>query len=131
MFRSVVHPCKHNIFECETLARAPTLAEELTRRVEQSFKIPLSSNGHNALADLVIGGIQRDCQLRPDGLMRKIQNTGHDPRSGDRHAGFGKADLLNQEANGLHKVVVIEERFPHSHEHDVHPLAFEVHGMVA
>jgi hypothetical protein len=57
MFRSVIHAFEQNLFECETLARTSCDAYEFASRIEQCLDVPLARNGHDALANLIVGSI--------------------------------------------------------------------------
>ena len=56
-------------------------------------------------------------------LKSELLDAGHDAGSGDGHALRAEADLFDQQADGGHEVVVVQERLAHAHEHQVDALA--------
>ena len=87
-------------------------------------------DGHEALAKRVIGGVQRDGEMRTHGLAAEFGNARNDARGGNRHARFGNACTFDQELHRAHEVFIVQERFALTHEHQVDAVAAEFDLMI-
>src|SRR5262245_31032421 len=59
---AIIYSFEHDVFDGNTLA---ALERILTKRLKEVIKRPLSIDRNQAVADLVSGGVKRDCQIRP------------------------------------------------------------------
>ncbi len=92
----------------------------MVRTASRSFAdVPLTRDGHDALADGVVGGVEGEGELGADGLGGEGADGGLDAGGGDGHAGLGDADGLDEQADGGHEGVVVEEGLAHAHEDEV------------
>ena len=88
--------------------------------------VPFAGDGHDLLAHLVVGGVEGDGELGADGLFGEAQDAGHDAGGGDGHARFGDADFVDEQADGVHEGVVVEEGLAHAHEDEVDAVAADL-----
>src|SRR6185437_319277 len=49
----------------------------------------------------------------------------------DCHPRFRESNLFHQQTNCFHEIVIVQEGFTHSHEDDIHALAFQIDGVIA
>ncbi len=111
----VVDAAQHDVLEGDPLAVAQRDGVE---RLEERGDVPFARDGHDGLADDVVGGVEADGELGPDGLAGEVQNAGQDARGADGHARLGDAHV-DQQADGGHEVGVVEKGLAHAHEDEV------------
>ena len=87
-------------------------------RFEERGDVPLARDGHDGLADDVVGGVEADGQLGADGLAGEVEDAGKDAGGADGHARLGDAHV-DEQADGGHEVGVVEEGLAHAHEDEV------------
>ena len=81
--------------------------------------VPLARDGHDVGAGGVVGGVEREGEAGAGGLGGEAADGGLDAGGGDGHAGLGQSEAVDEEADGGHEVVVVEEGLALAHEDKV------------
>lgn len=113
---AVVDAAEQDVLEGDVLAGAEGNGGD---GFEEGGDGPFAGDGHNGLADHVVGGIEGQGEVGPDGFGSKALDAGEDAGGGDGHARFGDTHWAGKEADGGHEGVVVEEGFAHAHEDKV------------
>ena len=79
--------------------------------------------GMMAVRTLSLGALREMASFGADGFRSEAQDAGHDAGGGDGHARFGDADFVDEQADGVHEGVVVEEGLAHAHEDEVDAVA--------
>ena len=128
MFRRVVHSLQKNVLEREPFPRSQG---KRPRRVHDILQIPFPIQRHHLAAQPIIRRIQRNRQLRTHRLPSEIMDARHNARRRNRHTRLRNSHTLHQQLHRLHEVFVVQERFAHSHEHNIHALHGGLNSLIA
>ena len=110
----IVDAAEQDVLEGDPLALAQRNG---LHRFEELGDVPFARDGHDLLADLVVGGVQAESELGADGSWA---NSGSPARCQlvNGHARLGDADLLYSSSTA-DELVVVEEGLAHAHEDEV------------
>ena len=111
----VVDAAEQDVLEGDPLAVAQRDGRE---SFEEGGDVPFARDGHDGLADLVVGGVEADGQLGADGFFGEVEDAGKDAGGADGHARLGDGHL-GEETDGGDEVGVVEEGLAHAHEDEV------------
>lgn len=123
MLGLIVDAPQEDIFKGDPLARPQG---DFLDGGDEIVDVPLAGDGHDLLADLIVGGVERDGELGADGFLGEALDARDDPGGGDGHTRFGDSDFSDEEADSVHEGVVIEERLAHAHEDEVDSVAADL-----
>src|SRR5262245_15119687 len=123
----VIYASEENVFEGNTFAIAEG---KLTRRLHEQLQVPFLVNRHNPSANGVVGRIEGNGQLGPYRLVPELNDPRNDAGRRDGHARFRKAYAFHQQPHRLHELRVVQERFAHPHEDDIHSLPLEIDATI-
>ncbi len=95
-------------------------------RVQHLADLPAGVDGHQRVAQLVVGGVQGDGQRHRQTFVGELLDRRHQADRGDRDASGGDAQPLgggvDDAADGADHGLVVGQRLAHAHEDDVaHP----------
>ena len=76
-------------------------------------------DGHELVAQRVVGGVERDGEVHGQGLGGQAADAGHDAHRGEGEVAGREAHVAVQPFDRAPDPVVVGERLPHPHEHDV------------
>src|SRR5271166_6287279 len=125
--RVVVEAAEEDVLEGETLAVAE---REVAQGGEKLLDGPLASDGHDFGAKSFVGSVEGDGELGADVFGAEVGDARDDAGGGDGHARGGNSGIEDEAADGLHEVVVVEERFALSHEDEVDAVAVNIDALV-
>jgi len=122
VFGLVGDAAEEDVFERDSFAGAELYQ---ANGIDHRLNVPLVVDGHKLLTDLVVGSVEADGQLGTQlfRLLGEALDSGDDARGGDGHALGAEAGLEDEQADGRHEVVVVEERLSHPHEDQVDSVA--------
>ena len=112
----IVDTAEQDILEGDPLAFAERKGFD---GFEERGDVPFAGDRHDLLADLVVGGVEAEGELGPQGLVGEAANGGLDAAGGDGHAGLGDADGFDEKVDTGDELVVVEEGLAHPHEDEV------------
>src|ERR1700730_11455778 len=111
----VVDAAEKDVFEGDPLAVAQGDGGE---GFEEGGDVPFARDGHDGLADLIVGGVEADGSFGAEGFFGEVEDSGKDAGGADGHARLGNGHL-GEEADGGDEVGVVEEGLTHAHEDQV------------
>ena len=92
-------------------------------RVEGLVNAEAVVDGHEFIAQLIVGGVQRHRKRHGDSLASELVDRGHQPDGRDGHVACREPESersgRDERAHGRHDRLVVGERLPHAHEDDV------------
>lgn len=117
-FRFIRHILDHDVFIEDSVVRSSHIFID---GFHQLIKWKGFSDWHDFISEFLIGRMQRDCEFYIDFVFDKFFDPWDDPagRDCDMSPAQRKSILLEHDFKGFSHVIVIEERFPHSHKYDI------------
>ena len=105
------------------LTRRCVASRVLPRRIEHLGDLPARVHRHEGVAQLVVGACRDTASVTGMPSVGQLADAGHqaDRRHGDAARAHAEARRcrLDEPAHGTHDRLVVGERLPHAHEHDV------------
>ena len=114
--RTVVHVGDERPFETETTALG---LEILAAGFHQHLDGIATIDGHEGIAQIVVGGVQADGEADGQGAGGETLDAGHDAHGGHRQLTCGDADVVVDAHQRLPHGFFVRQRLAHSHVDDV------------
>ena len=114
---AIVDAVDHRPLKADTAPLGTAVVGQGARQVAQGIR---AVDRCDAIAQAVVRGVQRDCQIDRQAGSCQTHNARNDTDSGHRDVPGTDAHVAMEALHGCPHRVIVGERLAHAHEHDVH-----------